>query len=106
MEEIFEKLEASTSCTKLAYKSKEQKQSWNLLEFRSFNIYKNTAILIILDHSKINIEVSDTSMKTTKSNSYKEVLKDNRDINSILTIIWEKVRFFYKNRQHFINLFA
>ena len=63
--------------------SKEQRQSWKLLEPRIFNVYKNITVLMIvmLDHSEIDIEVSDTSMETTYSNDYREISRDNRDAN-------------------------
>ena len=63
--------------------SKEQRQISKLLEPRSFNTCKNTIALIIvmLDHSEIDIEISDTSMETTYSNDYREISRGNRDAN-------------------------
>ena len=60
-----------------------------MLEPRSFSVYMNTAILIIamLDHSKVNTEISDVGMKTTESNNCREVLKDDEDTNNVLAAI-------------------
>jgi len=41
----------------------------------------------MLDHSEIDIEISNTDMKTVESDNCREVLGDNRDINSILAIM-------------------
>ena len=69
--------------------SKEQKQSWNLLEPRSFDVCRNATALIImmLYYSEVDIEVSDTSIETVESNNCREVLEDNRDANRILAMI-------------------
>ena len=65
--------------------SKEQRQISKLLEPRSFNTCKNTntivLIIVMLDHSEIDIEVSDTGMETTDSNDYREISRGNRDTN-------------------------
>ena len=68
---------------------KEQKQSWNLLESRSFNACINTAVPIIamLDCLEIDTEVSDIGIETTESNDCREVSGDDRDTNSVLTVI-------------------
>ena len=59
--------------------SKEQRQSSKLLEPRSFDAYKNTKapMIAILDHSKIDIEISDTGMEITDSNNYREISRDD-----------------------------
>jgi len=66
----------------------------------------NTTVLIIamLGCSEISIEISDTSMETAKPNNCREMLWANRNTNGMLTIISEEARFFYKDRQKFINL--
>ena len=55
---------------------------------------------------RVNMKISNTCMKTIGSNKYKEVLESNKFANGILTTIWEKVKFSYKDRQMFINIFA
>ena len=59
--------------------SKEQRQSSKLLEPKSFDVYKNTTapMIAMLDHSKIDIEISDTSMEITDSNNYREISRDD-----------------------------
>jgi len=49
--------------------SEEQRQSSKLLEIRSFDVHKNAVALMIamLDHSELDIEVSDVDMETTES---------------------------------------
>jgi len=76
-----------------------------LLEPRSFDTYKNTAALMIvmLDYSKVDIEVSDAGIKTMRSNDCRRVSGDNRDTNSVLATIQERVRFSYKDGWKFIN---
>ena len=86
----------------------KQRQSWNLLEPRSFDTCINTIvpIIIILNCLEVDIEVLDASMETTESDDYREVLRDNRDANNVLAAMQKKVRFFYKNGQKFINSFT
>jgi len=71
-----------------------------LLEPRSFDVYKNTIVLIIvmLSHSEINTEVSDVNMKSIESDSYREILGNNKDTNSMLVAIQERARFSCKDR--------
>ena len=38
----------------------------------------------MLDHSKVNTEISDTGIETTGSNDCKEMSRDNRDTNGIV----------------------
>ena len=88
--------------------SKEWKQSSKLLEPRSFDACKNAIapIIEILDCLEIDTEVSDTGMETANSNDYREVLRDERDINSMLATMWAEARFFCKDKQKFINIFT
>ena len=60
-----------------------------MLKLGSFDVYMNTTalIIVILDYSEINIEVSSTDMKTAESDDCRGVLWDNRDTNDVLTII-------------------
>ena len=79
-----------------------------MLESKSFDVCKNATapIIAMLGCSEIYIEVSSTVMETADSNDCKEILRDNRYTNGMLAITWERVRFSYKNRQKFINLFT
>ena len=60
--------------------SEEQRQSWNLLESRSFDMHKNTVapMIAILGCSEVDMEVSSASIETIKSNDYREVLENNK----------------------------
>ena len=53
----------------------EQRYSWNLLEPKSFNIYKNVTVLMIvmLDCSETKIGVLDIGMETIGPNNYREI---------------------------------
>ena len=42
---------------------------------------------MMLDHSEIDIEVSDASMETVESDDCKEVLRDDRDTNRVLAVM-------------------
>jgi len=107
LREIFKRLEASTSYAKFAWMSKEWKQSWNLLKSESFNIHKKATIsIIIIDYLKLDMEVSDVGMKTTRSNKYREISRDNRNTNSMLATIYKEARFSCKDRWKFISLFS
>jgi len=44
-------------------------------------------------------------METTEYDDYIRISEVNRNVNGILTIIQERVRFSYKDRQKFINPF-
>ena len=79
MKGTLERSEVSASFVKLDWMSKEQRQSSKLLEPRSFDAYKNTTapMIAMLDHSKIDIEISDTGMEITDSNNYREVSRDD-----------------------------
>ena len=60
-----------------------------MLEPKSFDIYKNTIIpmIAILNHSKVDTEISDTSMEPMGSNNCRELSGDNRNIISMLAVI-------------------
>ena len=62
-------------------------------------------MIVMLGYSEINIEVLDVGIETAESNDCKEMLRDNRDTNRVLTTMWGKARFSYKDRQKFINSF-
>jgi len=78
------------------------------LEPGSFDVCKNAAALMIamLGHSELDTEVSDTGMKTIKSDDCREVSKKNGDANGVLAMIQEEVRFSCKDRWKFIDLFT
>ena len=63
-------------------------------------------MIAMLGHSELDIEISDTGMKTVESNDYRGVSKKDRDVNGMLAATWEGARFSYKDRWKFINLFA
>ena len=57
-----------------------------MLEPRSFDAYKNATVpmIVILGHSGLDMEVSDTGMETMKSNDCREMLRSDGDVNSVL----------------------
>ena len=65
--------------------SKEQRQSSKLLEPRSFDMHKNIVapMIVILDHSELDIEVLDAGIETLESNDCRELSRNNRDANSV-----------------------
>jgi len=63
-------------------------------------------MIVILDRSEVDIEVSDADMETTESNSCKEVSGDDKDANRVLAITQEGARFSCKDKWKFINLFT
>ena len=65
-----------------------------------------TAPIIILGCLKVDMKVSDTGIETIGLNDYREISEDNGDTNSMLAIMQERARFFYKDRQKFINPFT
>ena len=71
-------------------------------------MHKNAAapIITMLDHSKLDTEVSDAGMETVESNDCREVSKNDRDANSMLAAIWEGARFSCKDEWKFINPFT
>ena len=82
----LERLEAFASLAELAWISKEQKQSWNLLKSRSFDMHINATVLMIvmLGCSEVDTEVSNTDMESMESNDCREMSKDNGDANNVL----------------------
>ena len=51
----------------------------------------------MLNCSEINIKISDTSMKTTDSDDYREILGDDEHTNGVLAMTQERVRFSCKD---------
>ena len=68
--------------------SKEQRQSSKLLEPRSFDICKKAAapMIVMLDHSELDTEVSDAGIETMESNNCREVSKKDGDANGMLAM--------------------
>ena len=62
-------------------------------------------MITMLGCLEVDIEVSDTGIETIESDNYKGISENNRDINGMLVVIWEKARFSHKDEQNFINLF-
>ena len=86
---ILERSEDFVIFAELAWISEEWKQSWNLLEPRSFDAYINTAVpmITILDYLKIDIEVSNADIETAEPNNCREISEDNRDTNGVLAMM-------------------
>ena len=57
-------------------------------------MHKNATVLMIvmLGCSEIDMEVLDTSIKTTESDNCREVLRDDKDVNGLLAMMQEGVR--------------
>jgi len=70
-------------------------------------MHKNAAapIIVMLDCSEIDMEVSDAGMETVKSNDCKGVSEDNRDANGMLAMTQKGARFSHKDGWKFIDLF-
>ena len=63
-------------------------------------------MIAMLDHSELDIKVSDASIETTESNDCREVSKKDGDANGVLAMMWEGVIFFCKDRWKFIDPFT
>ena len=63
-------------------------------------------MIVMLDHSELDIDVSDTGMETMESHDCRGMLKSDGVANGILATIQEGARFFYKDEQKFIDLFT
>ena len=63
-------------------------------------MHKNAAVPMIamLDHSELDMEVSDAGMETTESDNCRGLLRDNRDANSVLAMMQEEARFSHKDK--------
>ena len=107
MERTLEKLGVSATCAELAWISKEQKHSWNLLKPTSFDVWRNaiTPMIVILGYSEIDTQVSDTNIRTIRSDDCKEMSGDNRNTNNVLAITQKRARFSCKDKYN-INSFT
>ena len=87
-EEILERSETFVSFAKLAWMSKEWRQSSKLLEPKNFNACKNTteSMMAMLGCLEIDIQVLDTGMETAEFNNCRKISKDNGDVNGILAM--------------------
>ena len=88
--------------------SKEQRPSSKLWKPRSFDVHKNatTPMITMLDHSELDMEVSDAGMETAESDDCKGVSKTDGDANGILATTQERARFYCKDGWKFIDLFT
>ena len=75
-------------------------QSSKLWEPGSFDAHKNAAVPMIamLGCSELDTEISDAGMETMESNDCREMSRKDRDVNSMLAVTWEGVRFSCKDR--------
>ena len=98
----------SASFAELAWMSKEWRQSLKLLEPGSFDMCKKAAapMIIMLDHSELDTEVSDAGMETMESNDCRVVSKKDGNANGVLAMTREEARFSCKDGWKFINLFT
>ena len=65
----------------------------------SFDVCKNIVapMITILDHLELDTEISDTSMKTVESDNYREMSRNDRNVNGMLVLMYKGVRFFCKD---------
>ena len=71
-----------------------------MLEPGSFDMHKNTIVsmIVMLDCSEVDMEVSDTGTETVESSGCREVSGDDGDANGVLAATQERVRFSCKDR--------
>ena len=55
-------------------------------------------MIVMLDCSEVDMEVSDTGMETVESSGCREVSGDDGDANGVLAATQERVRFSCKDR--------
>ena len=63
-------------------------------------------MIMILGHSELDTEVSDTGMETVESDDYREVSRKDGDANGMLAVMWKEVRFSCKDGWKFIDPFT
>jgi len=63
-------------------------------------------MIAMLDHSELDVEISDAGMETTESDDCRGVSKKNRDANGVLAAMREEARFSYKDGRKFIDPFT
>jgi len=71
-------------------------------------VHKNAAapMIAMLDHSELDMEVSDAGMETTESSDCRGVSKKDGSAKGVLAMMREGARFSCKDGQKFINLFT
>ena len=63
-------------------------------------------MIVMLDHPRLDMEVSDAGMETAESDNYRGIFRKDRDTNGMLAMIWEEARFSYKDEWKFTDLFT
>jgi len=63
-------------------------------------------MIVMLGHSELDTEVSDTDMETAESDDYRGVSKKDRDANGMLAATRGGARFSCKDGWKFIDLFT
>jgi len=78
--------------------SEEQRQSSKLLEPRIFDAYKNTTapMIAMLGHLEINTKVLNAGIEIKDSNNCREISRNNRDANGVLSMMQEEARLAWK----------
>jgi len=71
-------------------------------------VCKNAAapMIVMLDYSELDMEVSDAGMETVESDDCRGVSRKDRDANGVLAVTQEGARFSCKDRWKFIDLFT
>ena len=62
-------------------------------------------MIVMLDCSELDIEVSDTGMETMEFDNCREVSRKDGNANGVLAVMWEGARFSYKDGRKFIDPF-
>jgi len=63
-------------------------------------------MIAMLDHPRLDMEISDAGMKTTESDDCRGMSRKDGDANGMLAVMQERVRFSCKDGWKFINLFT
>ena len=63
-------------------------------------------MIVMLDHPRLDMEVSDAGMETAESDNYRGIFRKDRDTNGMLAMIWEEARFSCKDEWKFTDLFT
>ena len=63
-------------------------------------------MIMMLDCSEIDMEISDVGIETTRFNDCREVSKKDRDANGVLAAMREGARFSCKDGWKFIDIFT
>ena len=60
----------------------------------------------MLDCLELDMDVLDAGMETAESDDCRGISKKDGDANGVLVTKWEEARFFYKDKQKFIDPFT